>query len=131
MSLEAEIAPDVPPVAGDALALRRVLDNLVSNALKFTPAGGRVTVRLARLEEAIKLEVADTGIGIPVNRLDRIFDRFYQVDGSTTRQYGGVGLGLALVKEIVAAHGGQIMVTSQVGGGTTFTILLPLSVRAS
>jgi signal transduction histidine kinase len=129
LSLEAEIAPDVPPVMGDALALRRILDNLVGNALKFTPAGGRVTVRLSRLEEAIKLEVADTGIGIQGDQLGRIFDRFYQVDGSTTRQYGGVGLGLALVKEIVAVHGGQIAVTSQVGSGTTFTILFPLSVR--
>jgi signal transduction histidine kinase len=131
LSLEAEIAPGVPPVAGDTLALRRVLDNLVSNAIKFTPAGGRVTVRLSCLEEALKLEVADTGIGIPGNRLDRIFDRFYQVDGTTTRQYGGVGLGLALVKEIVAAHGGQITVTSQVGVGTTFTILLPMKLWAS
>jgi len=98
----------------------------VGNALKFTPAGGRVTVRLSGGDNTVVLQVADTGIGIAADQLDRIFERFYQVDGSATRQYGGMGLGLALVKEIVEAHGGQITVTSQVGAGTTFTIVLPV-----
>jgi|GEM_PF-2142237 len=120
-----KVAPGAPPVFGDPLALRRMLDNLVGNALKFTAAGGSVTVRLLPSEEGVTLQVADTGIGIPSDQLDRIFDRFYQVDGSATRRYGGMGLGLALVKQIVEAHGGQITVTSEIGAGTTFTIWLP------
>jgi len=127
LTLSAEIAPGVPPVPGDVLALRRALDNLVINALKFTLAGGHVIVRLLGGEDAVTLQVSDTGVGIPNDQLERIFERFYQVDGSTTRRYGGVGLGLALVKEIVEAHGGQVTVTSQVGTGTTFTIRLPIA----
>jgi PAS domain S-box-containing protein len=125
LTLSAEIAPDLPLVAGDSVALHRMLDNLVSNALKFTLAKGRVTMRLFRGEDTVTLQVSDTGVGVPNDRLERIFERFYQVDGSTTRRYGGVGLGLALVKEIVEAHGGQITVASQVGQGTTFTVSLP------
>ena len=125
LTLSAEIAPDLPLVSGDSVALHRMLDNLVSNALKFTSAKGHVTMRLFRGEDTVTLQVSDTGVGIPNDRLERIFERFYQVDGSTTRRYGGVGLGLALVKEIVEAHGGQITVASQVGQGTTFTVLLP------
>ncbi len=126
LTLTAKIEPEALPIYGDAVALRRVLDNLVSNAFKFTPAGGRVTVRLRPGAEKVILEVSDTGIGIAADKLEHIFDRFYQVDGSITRHYGGMGLGLALVKEIVEAHGGQIEVASQVNVGTTFTITLPV-----
>jgi PAS domain S-box-containing protein len=126
LTLAAEIEADQAPLQGDAVALRRVLDNLVGNAFKFTPAGGRVTVRLRTTDGQAILAVSDTGIGIASDKVERIFDRFYQVDGSATRHYGGMGLGLALVKEIVEAHGGQIAVTSQVNEGTTFTITLPL-----
>jgi signal transduction histidine kinase len=125
--LSAETEPDLPLVSGDMIALRRALDNLVGNALKFIPAGGHVTVRLARSEEAVVLQVTDTGIGIPADHLDRIFERFYQVNGSTTRRYGGVGLGLALVKQVVEMHGGQVTVTSEMGVGTTFTLVLPIN----
>jgi signal transduction histidine kinase len=125
--LSVEIASGVPLVSGDMLALRRALDNLVINALKFTSAGGHVIVRLFGGEDAVTLQVSDTGVGIPNDQLERIFERFYQVDGSTTRRYGGVGLGLALVKEIVEAHGGQVSVTSQVGTGTTFALRLPIA----
>ena len=123
--LSAEITPDLPPISGDAIALRRMVDNLVGNAIKFTPAGERVTVRLAQRENGMTLEVADTGIGIPSEHQERIFERFYQINGSATRKYGGMGLGLALVKEIAEAHGGQVSVTSQVGVGTTFAVSLP------
>jgi len=126
LTLHAEIAPDMPALIGDSIALRRMLDNLVGNAMKFTQAGGRIAVRLSCSEQVVRLQVADTGIGVPSDQLGRIFDRFYQVDGSATRKYGGVGLGLALVKGIVEAHGGQITVASQVGVGTTFTIVLPI-----
>jgi two-component system sensor kinase FixL len=127
LTMEAETTTDIPLVLGDAMALRRALDNLISNAVKFTPASGRVDVRLSRYQDTVILQVTDTGIGIPSDKLHLIFERFYQVDGSTTRQYGGVGLGLALVKDIVEAHGGQIRVDSQVGVGTTFTVLLPIA----
>jgi signal transduction histidine kinase len=126
LRLLAQVAPNVPSVSGDPLALRRVLDNLLGNAFKFTSPGGQVAVRLRQEDGAIVLQVADTGVGIPPDKLGRVFERFYQVDGSSTRQYGGVGLGLALVKEIVEAHGGQITVTSQVGAGTTFTLSFPI-----
>ncbi len=127
LTLSADIAPDLPAVPGDMIALRRALDNLVGNAFKFTRAGGRITVRLSRSEATARLEVVDTGIGISSEHLGRIFERFYQVDGSPTRKYGGVGLGLALVKGIIEAHGGQIAVASEVGVGTTFIIVLPIS----
>jgi signal transduction histidine kinase len=126
LSLTAQIADDLPPVSGDVQHLLRVMDNLLGNALKFTPAGGQISVRLWRDGPQAVLEVADTGIGIPRDQLGRVFERFYQVDGSTTRRYGGTGLGLALVKEIVEAHGGQVSVSSEVGQGSTFTVRLPI-----
>jgi len=127
LSLAAEVASDVPQVSGDRDHLHRVLDNLLHNALKFTPAGGSVTVRLWRDGMNVVLEVTDTGIGIPYDQLGRIFERFYQVNGSTTRRYDGTGLGLALVKEIVEAHGGKVGVESKVGQGSTFKVYLPIA----
>ncbi|MFQ6099960.1 MAG: ATP-binding protein [Anaerolineae bacterium] len=127
LTLHAEIAPHLPPVSGSPTYLRRVLDNLLGNAMKFTPAGGTVTVWLRQEGDQVALEVSDTGIGIEAGQLERIFERFYQVDGSAQRQYGGVGLGLALVKEIVEAYDGRVKVESQVGEGSTFTVLLPVA----
>ncbi len=126
LDLQVEIEPDLPFVAGDPARLRQVLDNLLDNALKFTPAGGRITVRLHQEATHLVLQVSDTGIGIPSDKLERIFDRFYQVNGSTRRRYGGVGLGLALVKEVVEAHGGQVSVTSTLGQGSSFRVRLPI-----
>jgi signal transduction histidine kinase len=126
LSLTAQIADDLPPVSGDSQHLLRVMDNLLGNALKFTPAGGQISVSLWRDGAHAVLEVADTGIGIPHDQLGRVFERFYQVDGSMTRRYGGTGLGLALVKEIVEAHGGQVGVSSVLGQGSTFTVRLPI-----
>jgi signal transduction histidine kinase len=125
LTLTATIDPGVPKVYADALHLRRVLDNLLGNALKFTPEGGRITIALHGQDDEVIMTVADTGIGIPPDQLDKIFQRFYQVDGSTKRRYGGVGLGLALVKEIVESHDGTVNVMSEVGRGTTFRISLP------
>jgi signal transduction histidine kinase len=124
--LEAEIAPELPRISGDVQYLRRVLDNLLSNAIKFTPVGGRVSVRLWPEADQLLLQVADTGVGIPDEEKERIFDRFYQIDGSTRRRYGGMGLGLALVNEIVEAHGGRVKVDSQEGQGSAFTVSLPV-----
>jgi PAS domain S-box-containing protein len=127
LTLEMEIASGLSPVRGALTHLRRVLDNLIENAIKFTTPQGRVTVRVRQLEEdQVLLEVSDTGIGIRPDQQDLIFERFYQVDGSARRRYRGTGLGLALVKEIVENYGGQIRVESDVGQGTTFAVTLPV-----
>lgn len=125
ITLRAEIAETIPPIGGDMTHLRRVVDNLVSNAFKFTPVDGVVTLRLWAEAHQVLMEVADTGVGIPEEQLGRIFERFYQVDGRSKRQHGGTGLGLALVKEIVQAHRGEVSVNSEVGVGTTFRVTLP------
>ena len=126
LTLHTEIEPELPAVSGDSMHLHRVLDNLLSNALKFTPAGGQVSVRLRQAEQNLVMEVTDTGIGIPEDKLDRVFERFYQVDGRMSRRYGGTGLGLALVKEVVESNGGTVKVTSRPGQGSTFTVTLPV-----
>jgi signal transduction histidine kinase len=125
--LETEIASDLPPVRGAPTHLRRVLDNLIGNAVKFTPPQGTISVSVKQLpKDQVLLEVSDTGIGIPPDQRDRIFERFYQVDGSTKRRYPGTGLGLALVKEIIETYGGEVRVESEVGEGSTFAITLPV-----
>jgi PAS domain S-box-containing protein len=127
LTLETEIASGLSPVRGTPTHLRRVLDNLVNNAIKFTPPQGTVTVRVRQpQEDHVLLEVSDTGIGIHPEQQDRIFERFYQVDGSTKRRYPGTGLGLALVKEIVETYGGAISLESEVDVGSTFAIRLPV-----
>ncbi len=118
------------PIAGDPSRLEKVLLNLLGNAVKFTPGGGRITVRW-RSEETPKervgiVEVVDTGVGIPEAEVPHIFDRFRQVDGSSTRQYQGAGIGLSLVKELVDEHGGTIAAISMLGQGTTMRLTLPL-----
>jgi signal transduction histidine kinase len=130
LALHGDIAEQASLVQGDAGHLRKVVDNLIANALKFTPAGGAVTVRLSSTNERVVLRVADTGIGIAPEHQERLFDRFYQADGSTRRKYGGSGLGLALVKEIVEAHGGAVTVESQLGQGSTFEVWLPVDTVA-
>jgi two-component system phosphate regulon sensor histidine kinase PhoR len=127
LTLIVQVPPDLPPVRGVPTHLRRMLDNLLGNALKFTPAGGCITVRLEQQGSDLVLQVSDTGIGIPDDKLEHIFERFYQVDGSVTRRYGGTGLGLAMVKEIVEAHDGSIDVESTLGEGSTFEVTLPVT----
>jgi signal transduction histidine kinase len=113
-------------LAGDREKLRQCLVNLASNAVKFTPAGGALTVAAEILPGSrVALKVTDTGIGIAGEHLERVFDVFYQVDGSTTREYGGAGLGLAIVKSFAEAHGGTVTVTSTPGSGSTFALVLP------
>jgi PAS domain S-box-containing protein len=124
LNLVADIERDIGPAAGVAAHLQRVLDNLLGNAVKFTRANGTITLRLKQRDEGIVLQVSDTGIGIPPEEQARIFDRFYQVDGSAQRRYGGAGLGLALVKEVVEACGGSVRVDSESNVGTTFTVTL-------
>ena len=130
LELCGDCARSVPPVLGDAEHLRRVVDNLIGNALKFTPAGGTVEVRLRSTNGTVLLEVADSGIGIDSSHIGRIFERFYQVDGTSRRTHGGCGLGLALVKEIVERHGGSVSVDNRLGEGSTFTVSLPTTSEA-
>lgn len=125
LTLELDIAPDLPSILGAPFHLGRVLDNLLSNAIKFTPSGGAVRFSAYQQNSEVVLEVADTGIGIPEEEQERIFDRFYQIDGSPTRRYGGTGLGLALVKEIVESHHGRVQVSSIVNEGSRFSVALP------
>jgi signal transduction histidine kinase len=119
-----------PELLADAARLGQVLDNLVSNALKFTPAGGRVEVRTSASHGRAVLEVADTGSGIPHADLKRVFERFFRSAGATEQAVQGTGLGLGISKAIVEAHGGTIGVKSEEGVGTTFRVELPVAGRA-
>lgn len=116
--------PDVAAWA-DPDALRQVLDNLVDNAIKYTPNGGRITARWHATADRVSFEIEDSGIGIPDRDLPRVFERFYRVDKARSREVGGTGLGLAIVKHLVQAMRGQVRVASQVGKGTTFKVTLP------
>jgi|GEM_PF-710296 signal transduction histidine kinase len=132
LSLANEVAGGVPAVMADRQELIMALTHLVDNATKFTLAGGRVTVRarpVAAEDGSMLVEIAvqDTGIGILAELHAKIFERFYQVDSSTTRQFGGVGIGLAAVKQIVEAHGSRVLVESEPGKGSTFRFHLPVA----
>ncbi len=129
-SREIELILSVPDesvlVEGDKGKLGQVFNNLLSNAVKFTHQGGSVTVEIVPSESSVEARVTDTGIGIPPEAIDRVFTRFYQYDGSSTRKYGGTGIGLSIAQDIVRLHGGRITVESEVGRGSTFRFSLPL-----
>ncbi|HEV7393767.1 MAG TPA: ATP-binding protein [Burkholderiales bacterium] len=126
--LEAVLDPAAGPISGDPGRLQQVVWNLLSNAIKFTPRSGRVQVVLQRVNSHVEISVADTGIGIRSEFIPHVFDRFRQADASTTRTFGGLGLGLSIVKRLVELHGGTVRAKSDgEGHGTTFTVLLPLS----
>ncbi len=127
LALRLEVQPGLPPVWADPGRISQVVENLVTNAVKFTPPGAeiRVTVRAAGSEAEVV--VADRGVGIPPAALAKIFERFYQVDATSTRRYGGMGLGLAIVREILAAHQREIHVESALNRGTTFRFTLPFA----
>jgi PAS domain S-box-containing protein len=127
ITLTAEREPGALTIAGDPVRIDQVLGNLLSNALKFTPAGGTVHVRLRSAGSEACLAVEDSGIGIAPEVLPHVFDRFRQADSSTTRRHGGLGLGLALVRHLVETHGGRVRAESAgVGRGATFIVHLPL-----
>jgi len=117
---------DVPEILGEPAKLAQLLDNLVSNAIKFTPRDGRVDVRLALRGATVRIEVSDTGIGIAERERERLFDRFFRAQSALERQIQGTGLGLYISKAIVEAHGGRIGVDSAPGQGTTFVVELPV-----
>jgi PAS domain S-box-containing protein len=119
--------PDVPPIAGEPARLQQIVWNLVSNAIKFTPRGGRVEIHLTQVTSRVEVRVVDTGIGIAPQFLPFVFERFTQADGSTTRRHGGLGLGLAIVRHLVELHGGTVSVDSEgPGKGATFVVALPV-----
>lgn len=122
-----EIAPDMPPLLADEARIRWVLFQLVDNAVKFTAPGGEVRLQASRTDGRALVRVIDTGIGIPAERMEEIFEPFHQLDGSPTRRFGGTGLGLSLVKLILTAHGSKLQVQSQEGKGSVFSFELPLA----
>ena len=124
IGVEVVVEPDLGPVLADRESLVQVLDNLIDNAIKYTAAGGHVTVRVAADGEHVTLEVVDTGVGIPPEDLDRIFERFYRVDKARSREVGGTGLGLSIVKHLVVAMQGDVSVESEYQRGTTFRVTL-------
>jgi len=127
--LEAILDPGAGPVSGDANRLQQVVWNLISNAIKFTPRGGHVQVNFERVNSNIEICVADSGIGIQPDFLPHIFERFRQADATTTREHGGLGLGLSIVKHIVELHGGTVVANSDgEGQGATFRVRLPVAV---
>ena len=128
--LELEAAHGLAHLRGDGERLRQLIDNLVSNALKFTPEGGRIAVRARSAGGAVRIDVSDTGIGIPADEVGRIAERFFRASSATERQIPGTGLGLAISQAIVDAHGGSVDVESKVGVGTTFRVELPLAPAA-
>jgi CheY-like chemotaxis protein/anti-sigma regulatory factor (Ser/Thr protein kinase) len=126
LTLETRLESGLPPVAGNPHQLRHALDCLLENAIKFTPGGGRIEVQVYVESGWVCCTVTDTGIGIPEDKLEHLFTGFYQVDGSTTRRYGGIGLGLTVAKMVVQAHAGRIEVESHPGQGSRFTVRLPM-----
>ena len=127
--LQAILDPASGPISGDPNRLQQVFWNLLMNAVKFTPKGGRVHVTVERVNSHLEFRVMDTGEGIDPEFLPHVFERFLQADASTTRRHGGLGLGLAIVKQLVELHGGAVAATSPgLGQGATFTVMLPLTV---
>jgi two-component system, OmpR family, phosphate regulon sensor histidine kinase PhoR len=127
ITLDIEIPPGLPAVRGDASLLRDVLQNLVDNAIQYTPPCGRIRVSARVNTDEMVIEVMDTGIGIPLIDQERIFERFYRVDAARSREAGGTGLGLSIAKHIVDAHGGRLWVESTVGEGSRFSFSIPLA----
>jgi two-component system phosphate regulon sensor histidine kinase PhoR len=135
LAQEREVDLQVGPLAAvtvevDVGCLRQVLFNLLDNAVKYTGPAGSVSVASRVEDNTAVIEVSDTGIGIPTESLPRVFDRFYRVDKSRSRQLGGTGLGLSICKALVERHGGRIEVQSVVDRGSTFRVVLPSSIRS-
>jgi two-component system phosphate regulon sensor histidine kinase PhoR len=129
LTLDVEVAPDLPQIMADRLRIEQVLHNLLENAVKYTAANGRITLRATSDKTSVIVRVEDTGSGIPPADLPHIFERFYRADKSRAREQGGTGLGLSIVKHIVHLHGGSVAAESQYGKGTA--IILRLSIEAA
>lgn len=126
MTLNVDISEDIPDIKGNKFLLEQMVSNLVDNAIKYTPSGGNIKIATHTKDNSIILTVSDTGIGIPREDRDRIFERFYRVDKTRSRKIGGTGLGLSIVKHIVLLHGGTISVESELNRGSSFLVKLPV-----
>jgi len=127
ISFNVELSAGVPSVRGDASLLHDVLQNLLDNAIQYTPSGGRIKVEASAGAHEATVTISDSGIGIPLADQERIFERFYRVDAARSREAGGTGLGLSIAKHIVEAHGGRLWVESAVGRGSKFSFSIPLA----
>ena len=127
-TLECYTMGNIPNIEADYGRIEQVVFNLLNNAMKYTPEGGKITVYIGIMYNEVYMKVADTGIGIPENDLPMIFERFYRVDKARSREMGGTGLGLSIAKEIVEAHSGVITITSEAEKGTEVTVRLPISI---
>jgi two-component system phosphate regulon sensor histidine kinase PhoR len=127
ITLEINIPPGLPPVRGDSSLLRDVLQNLLDNAIQYTPVGGKIQVTATAGAREAVITVTDTGIGIPLAEQERIFERFYRADAARSREAGGTGLGLSIAKHIVEAHAGRLWVESTIGRGSQFSFSVPLA----
>jgi two-component system phosphate regulon sensor histidine kinase PhoR len=125
LEIHVDLQPNAPAVRGDGAQLGEVLQNLLDNALQYTPAGGKIELKARSNGQNVTFTVTDTGIGIPESDLERIFERFYRVDAARSREAGGTGLGLAIARHIVEAHGGHIWVESAIGQGSRFHFSIP------
>jgi signal transduction histidine kinase len=128
LTLDATYDPGLPAIKADPDRLQQIVWNLMSNAIKFTPEGGAIKVRLTRVDSSLELTVSDSGAGISPEFLPHAFERFRQADTGTRRRYGGLGLGLAIVRHLVELHGGTVSAESDgEGHGATFRVRLPLA----
>ena len=125
-SLECFVTADVPPVQADKDGIERVIINIISNSVKYTPNGGKINVYVGFVHNDAYVKIKDTGIGIPKDDLDKVFERFYRVDKARSRKLGGTGLGLSIAKEIIEQKNGNINVSSKVGQGTEVVIRIPV-----
>jgi signal transduction histidine kinase len=131
LHIDVNLPSDLPPVYADGRKLTWVITQLLDNGIKFTPPGGTLTVRTGLAGDRVWISISDTGIGIPADRMDELFQPFHQLDGSVTRKRGGTGMGLSLSRQIVEAHGSKITVHSKEGKGSTFLFDLPVYRPAS
>ena len=125
LNLQSKLEGDIEPVLVDPHKIQRVMYNLIQNAIRHTPADGTIVIEAQDTGQMVRIDVADTGQGIPENDLDKVFDRFYRGEKSRSREYGGTGLGLAIARGIVESHGGRIWVESRPGTGSRFSFSLP------
>ena len=126
LNMRVEKQGQILHIEADPNRLEKILLNLLTNAIKFTKPADTIVVGFHQDEDSVRIEVKDTGVGIAENNLSKIFERFHQVDASSTRKYQGVGIGLTLTKELVEKHGGELSVKSELGTGTCFTVQLPI-----
>ncbi len=125
LSLRVQVEEPLPEIRGDPEWLRRAIDALLDNAIKFSPNGGEISIRIARRSEQIRLSISDQGVGIPTDQMDRVFARFQRIERAGPHLFGGVGLGLPVARQVVEQHGGTIEVHSVEGQGSTFVLSLP------